>query len=146
MKSSYIVENQLCHIYNAQCYYIYPTVLSCWLYKYYIYAILYIPHTVSPNVSLTSSPSSPIIAGDTVTLTCSVPLLPGIIDTPEFKWKGPGGVTLTPTVTTTSGLVVSSVFTLSEIATSHAGQYTCTIRGTALRASENITVQSKMCV
>ena len=106
---------------------------------------IYSPHTVSPTVSLTSSPPSPIMAGDTVTLNCSVTLLPGVTpDTPDFQWEGPGGVTPTPADPTTSGMMVSSVLTLSEIATSQAGQYTCTIRGTSLSASENITVQSKM--
>ena len=30
------------------------------------------------------------MAGDTVTLTCSVGLPSGVTDTPDFQWEGPG--------------------------------------------------------
>ena len=36
------------------------------------------------------------MAGDTVTLTCSVTLPHGVTGTPDFQWEWPGGVTLTP--------------------------------------------------
>ena len=90
------------------------------------------------------SPSSPIMAGDTVTLTCSVTLPHGVTGTPDFQWVGPG-VPPTPADPTTSGEVVSSDLTLSEIATSQAGQYTCTatLNG-SVNTSITIAVQSKI--
>ena len=101
--------------------------------------------------SFTSSPSSPIMAGDTVTLTCSVSLPSGVTDTPDFQWEGPGA-NPSPANPTTSGQIVSSDLTLSEIATSQAGQYTCiaTLIGSVMtimiHASVIITVQSKLLV
>ena len=83
------------------------------------------------------------MAGDTVTLTCSVALPTGVTDTPDFQWEG-YGVTPTPAEPTTSGQMVSSDLTLSDIATSQAGQYTCTatLIG-SISTSIIITVQSK---
>ena len=61
------------------------------------------------------------MAGDTVTLNCSVTLPIGVTD---FHWEGPGEVN--PAPPTTNGQEVSSVLTLSTISTSQAGQYICT--------------------
>ena len=96
------------------------------------------------TISLTSSPSSPIMAGDTVTLTCSVTLPTGVTATPVFQWVGPG-VTPSPADPTTSGQIVSSDLTLSKIATSQAGQYTCTsvILNGPNTTSITVSVQSK---
>ena len=44
-------------------------------------------------ISLTSSPSSSVMAGDTVTLNCSVTLPTGVTGSPYFHWEG-SGVTL----------------------------------------------------
>ena len=94
-------------------------------------------------ISLTSSPS-PAAAGESVTFTCSVTLPDGVTGTPDFKLKGPGGVTLTAADSTTSGQTVSSDLTLSEISTSQAGQYTCTATLSGSNTtSTTITVQSK---
>ena len=100
--------------------------------------------TEPATISLTSSPASPIMAGDTVTLTCSVTLPTGVTGTPAFQWEGPG-VSSMPADSTTSGNMVSSDLTLSEIATSQAGQYTCivTLSG-SVNVSLNIHVQSKL--
>ena len=76
------------------------------------------------------------MAGGTVTLTCSVTLPTGVTGTPDFQWEGPG-LSSTPADPTTSGQMVSSDLTLSEIATSQAGQYTCTA---SLSGSVNISV------
>ena len=96
------------------------------------------------TISLTSSPSSPVMAGDTVTLTCSVTVPTRVTGAPDFQWEGPG-VTPTPADPTTSGQVVSSDLTLSEIATSQAGQYTCTATLNRSNSSYiSITVQSKL--
>ena len=95
------------------------------------------------TISLASSPS-PVMAGEPVTLTCSVTLPDGVTGTPDFQWKRPGGVTLAPADSTTSGQTVSSDLTLSEISTSQAGQYTCTATlSGSISTSTTITVQSK---
>ena len=105
-------------------------------------------HAFSPQeqatISLTSSPSSTIMAGDNVTLTCSVTLPTGVTGTPGLKWVGPG-VTRTPADPTTSGQMTSSDLTLSDIATSQAGQHTCTatLSGSSVSSVTNVTVQSK---
>ena len=67
-------------------------------------------------ISLTSSPSSSVMVGDSITLTCSVVLPDGVTGTPVTQWMGPAGGVQS----------VSSVLTLSEIAPSQAGLYTCT--------------------
>ena len=112
------------------------------LMKFYAHVLLSSAEPVT--ISLTSSPSSPVMAGESVTLTCSVTLPDGVTSTPDFQWEGPGGVTLTPAASTTSGQTVSSDLTLSEISTSQAGQYTCTatLYGSNT-TSTTITVQSK---
>ena len=100
---------------------------------------------IIPNhvVGISLIPLSPsIMAGDTVTLTCSVTLSSGVTGTLVFQWEGPG-VTPTPAYSTTSGMMVSSDLTLSEISTSQAGVYTCTATlGGSFSISTNITVQS----
>ena len=100
--------------------------------------------TVPATISLSSSPSSPIVAGESVTLTCSVILPAGVTGTPDFQLEGPG-VTPTPAAPTTSGQEVSSVLTLSAIATSQAGQYSCTatLSGSSVSTDLTVTVQSK---
>ena len=81
------------------------------------------------------------MAGDTVTLTCSVTLPSGVTDTPVFQWEGSSGVSST---SMTSGHTVSSDLTLNGISTSQAGEYTCnaTLSG-SITDSITITVQSK---
>ena len=103
---------------------------------------------ISPSesaiISLTSSPSS-IMAGDTVTLTCTVTLPSGVTDTPVFQWEGPGGVIPSPEDSMTNGQTVSSDLILTAITTSQAGQYICTATLSVYTHSDstNITVQSK---
>ena len=99
-------------------------------------------------ISLSSSTSSPM-AGESVSLTCSVTLHGAVNSTPVFQWAGPGD-TPTPAAPTTSGQVVNSTLTLRAVKISQAGQYTCTasVEGPnrtvsiAFR-SVNITLQSK---
>ena len=85
------------------------------------------------------------MAGNIVTLTCTVTLPSGVTDTPVFQWEGPGGVTPTPEDSMTNGQTVSSDLILTAITTSHAGQYTCTatLSGYTYNDSININVQSK---
>ena len=111
------------------------------------------------------------MAGDTVTLTCSVTLPNGVTDTPVFQWEGPNGVTDTPvfqwegpsgvtdtpifqwegssgvsSTSMTSGQTVSSDLTLDAISTSQAGEYTCNATlSESITDSINVTVQSKYC-
>ena len=115
---------------------------------HYLSTLLYImcafPDITEPaTISLT--PSSPaIMAGDSVTLTCSISLPSGLTDTPVFQWEGPG-VTPTPADPTSSGGVVSSILTLTSVSTSEAGLYSCTasLRG-EISTNTIITVQSKV--
>ena len=94
-------------------------------------------------ISLNPSPLSPITAGESLTLTCSITLPAGVTGTPDFQWEGPG-VTPTPAAPTTSGQEVSSVLTLSAIATSQAGQYSCTATLSGSVSTDlTVTVQSK---
>ena len=85
------------------------------------------------------------MAGDNVTLTCSVTLPTGVTGTPDFHWEGPG-VTPTPADPATNGQEVSSVLTLSTISTSQAGQYICTatLNGSSVTIATNVTVQSEL--
>ena len=96
--------------------------------------------TEPATISLT--PSSPtVMAGDSVTLTCSLSLPSGVTDTPVFQWEGPG-VTDDPT---SSGGVVSSILTLTSVSTSEAGLYSCiaSLRG-EISTNTIITIQSKV--
>ena len=85
------------------------------------------------------------MAGDSVTLTCSVTLPDGVTGSPEFQWEGPGE-TPDPAAPSTSGQEVTSQLTLSAIRTSQAGQYTCTARrGDFIDSTTiNITVKSEL--
>ena len=91
------------------------------------------------NVTLTSSSSFPILAGETVSLTCSVSLPPGVTGSLVFQWGGPG-----VTDSNISEGAMSSILTVSQISTSVAGIYNCTVSldGSPLpTVSTNITVQ-----
>ena len=88
-------------------------------------------------ISLSSRTS--INAGGSVILTCTASN-----SMYSIQWEGPG-VTPTPANPTTSGGMVSSDLTLSEISTSQAGLYTCTTTlGGSISTSTIITVQSKL--
>ena len=83
------------------------------------------------------------MAGDNVTLTCSVTMSTEVTGTPDFHWEGPGDIT--PADPTTDGQEVSSVLPLSTISTSQAGQYICTatLNGSSVTIATNVTVQSE---
>ena len=84
------------------------------------------------------------MAGDNLTLTCTVTLPSGVTDTPVFQWEGPSGVISTSVTSMTNGHTVSSDLTLDGISTSQAGQYTCTATlSGSITDSITITVQSK---
>ena len=80
------------------------------------------------------------MAGDTLTLTCSISLPPGVNGTPVFNWERAGEIP-TPAIIPTSsgGMTYSSELTLDVIAASQAGLYKCiAILGGSI--STNITV------
>ena len=108
-----------------------------------LYIMCTFPDITEPaTISLT--PSSPaVMAGDSVTLTCSLALPSGVTGTPVFQWERPG-VTPTPDDSISSGGVVSSILTLTSVSTSEAGLYSCTasLRGN-ISTNTIITVQSK---
>jgi hypothetical protein len=80
------------------------------------------------------------MAGDTLTLTCSISLPPGVNGTPVFNWEGPGE-TPTPANPTSSGRVICSELTLGVIAVSHAGLYKCiAILGGSINTNTTVTV------
>ena len=97
-------------------------------------------------ISLTSSPSSSVMVGDSLTLTCSVVLPDGVTGTPDYQWMGPAGGVIDTATHSSNDQSVSSVLTLSEIAPSQAGEYICTAtlaNGPSNATSINVTVQSK---
>ena len=105
-----------------------------------IHTMIHLSPTEPATISL--APSSPaVIAGDSVTLTCSLSLPSGVTGTPVFQWEGPG-VTADPT---SSGGAVFSILTLTNVSTSEAGLYSCTasLRGN-ISTNTTITVQSKV--
>ena len=85
-----------------------------------------LPNYTVPTISLTSFPSSSIIAGNTVTLNCSVTLPDGVTGTVHFYWEDPNGIILAQNDSISRGQIVSSGITLNEIRTSQAGLYNCT--------------------
>ena len=114
----------------------------------YLNTLLYIRCTfpdITEPATISLTPFSPtVMAGDTVTLTCSIYLPSGVTDTPVFQWERPG-VTPTPDDPTSSGGVVSSILTLTSVSTSEARLYSCTasLRGNVF-TNTIITVQSKV--
>ena len=84
------------------------------------------------------------MAGDFISLTCSVIIPYGLNGIPKFQWEGPGK-TPDPAAPSTSGQEVISKVTFSATRTSQAGQYICTASlGDFNRSgSTNVIVQSK---
>ena len=78
-------------------------------------------HQIPVAISLTSSPTA-IVAGNDVTLSCSISPARGVSGTPFFQWEGPG--------VNDSNIIrerlYSQVF-LNEITTSQAGVYNCSV-------------------
>ena len=90
-----------------------------------IIIIMWSLHTEPANISLTSSPPSPIMSGVTVTLTCSISLPIAIPDTSGVQWEGPPGVTPSPVSSFNSEGKIISVLILSQIKTLQSGLYKC---------------------
>ena len=97
-------------------------------------------------ISLASSPSSSVMLGENIILTCSVVLPDGVTGTPDYQWMGPAGGVIDTATHSSNDQSVSSVLTLREIAPSQAGLYTCTAilaNGASNATSIIVTVQSK---
>ena len=78
-------------------------------------------HQIPVAISLTSSPTS-IVAGDNVTLCCSISPPGGVSGTPFFQWEGPG--------VNDSNIIRERLYSqvlLNEITTSQAGVYNCSV-------------------
>ena len=87
--------------------------------------------------------SSSVMVGDSITLTCYVVLPGGVTGTPDYQWIGPAGGVIDTATHSSNDQSVFSVLTLSEIAPSQAGLYTCTANLAQNSTSITITVQSK---
>ena len=77
-------------------------------------------HQIPVAISLTSSPTS-IVAGDDVTLSCSLSPARGVSGTPFFQWEGP---------VNDSNIIRERLYSqvlLNEITTSQAGVYNCSV-------------------
>ena len=86
------------------------------------------------------------MVGNHITLTCSVVLPDGVTGTADYQWMGPAGGVIDTDTPSSNDQSVSSVLTLSEIAPSQAGEYTCTAtlaNGASNATSIIVTVQSK---
>ena len=107
---------------------------SCMI--FFIFNVLY----AAVHISLTYSPSS-IVAGDSVTLTCSLTPTSGISVTPDFKWEGPG----VNEISTSGSKSMFSQLILTDILTSHAGVYICsaTFEQGNFSTNTTLTIQSK---
>ena len=81
------------------------------------------------------------MAGENVSLTCSVTLPGTVSGSPVFQWEGPGG-NPSAAAPTTSGQVVNSTLTLIAVETSQSGQYNCTasLEGSNVSRSGNINI------
>ena len=78
-------------------------------------------HQIPVAVSLTSSPTS-VVAGDDITLNCSISPPGGVSGTPFFQWEGPG--------VNDSNIIRERLYSqvlLNEITTSQAGVYNCSV-------------------
>ena len=108
-----------------------------------------------PNpVNITLSPPGPSVAGDTVSLMCSVTLvdpvpLPTTIPCPSFEWFfGPNGTAPLPSGVTAranfSGYTFISTLEFPPLNESHAGMYTCQIGAGMLANSLVISVDGML--
>ena len=107
-----------------------------------------IPIVHDNAVTATHSTSGSAVVGEPYTLTCTISVLPGLVNTPTATWTYHNGSVIQSTPTT-------SVITFHPLRTSHAGQYIC--RGSVMSpASEGnpliamapltVTVQGKVLV
>ena len=96
------------------------------------------PHPPPAVVSVTATPAvdddSVIIAGSTLTLTCTIELIEAVDDatvTVNTVWSGPTGTQFTTTTslaTRIANTTYTSRATLSSVGTSDSGEYTCTAK------------------
>ena len=91
-------------------------------------------HSEPATITVTSS-SSTVLVGDSVTLTCNFTPPPEVTDTPVYEWSGPG---------VTDSKKEGNTLTLTNISTSDAGSYLCTVTlGGSVSSDTTITVEGK---
>ena len=85
----------------------------------YVYRICLVPDLFLSLIPVTISLISPsyVVAGERVTLTCSITLPAQVTGTPVFHWQGP--------LTSEYASSESGDLVFDEIATSQAGLYIC---------------------
>ena len=85
-------------------------------------------------MTVSATPTSPIMIGDSVSLTCSAELPNGVVGPPSFQWDGPEHDSL------------GSTLSINAIELGQAGQYTCTVIISFFNISESIdvSVQGKL--
>ena len=114
-------------------------------------------YTVNPWPVTLRSPSGPVIAGNTFSLTCSATLtepipLPTNVPCPTFEWfYGPDGNASLPSgVTPTanfSGYTLTSTLQFTPVLNeSHAGIYTCRLGAGRLANSTVVSVDSMLII
>ena len=91
-------------------------------------------HTEPATITVTPS-SSTVQVGDSVTLTCNFTPPPEVTDTPVYEWSGPG---------VTDSKKEGNTLTLTNISTSDAGSYLCTVTlGGSVSSGTNIIIEGK---
>ena len=105
----------------------------------------------SPNVTVSSSPVTK--AGQHLSLTCTVTVIPHLAMDPLLEWVGPNSPFYSIMDPISNGETFSQTLVFSPLRTSHGGQYSCraTIYVTDIPAvvsveAVNVTVQSKSVV
>ena len=105
----------------------------------------------SPNVTVSSPPVTK--AGQHLSLTCTVTVIPHLAMDPLLEWVGPNSPFYSIMDPISNGETFSQTLVFSPLRTSHGGQYSCraTIYVTDIPAvvsveAVNVTVQSKSVV
>ena len=94
------------------------------------------------NISLTAL-SSPIMAGESLILTCYITLPRELTDTPSFSWTGPKKNYTAADIQTHDRVFISTLM-LNGVLPADAGMYNCTaILGGSLTESINVTVSGE---
>lgn len=91
--------------------------------------------TETVEVSVMATPESPVMIGDTVSLSCLATIPPGVGGTPVYQLTGPSGGVLASENTTD----------IVSIGLDQAGRYTCTVLILFFNVSDttNVTIQGR---
>ena len=109
-----------------------------------------------PDVVTTPSRTTPLYAGTSVTLTCTMTLHPNVNsgEMIRMEWHVPGTLSTNQYSDTglhTSGKIYTHNITISPLLIRHSGRYQCSVTVTGrnvmqLQATVNITVTSKFSI